>query len=123
MFAHCLRSLRQKAGISQYQLAKQSGVSKQMLSRLELGTRQPSWETVQRLANALGVDCRSFVDPDLTMPVAYRAQTSRGHSMPSYWAGGRGMAAPIHIGWPDRLRAGPFFSMATTSTAQVDSAP
>jgi transcriptional regulator with XRE-family HTH domain len=68
MFADCLRSLREKAGISQYRLAKRSGVSKHMVSRLELGTTQPSWETVQRLATALGVDCRSFVDPDLPMP-------------------------------------------------------
>src|SRR5438105_2528705 len=60
MFADCLRSLREKAGISQYRLAKQSGVSKQMVSLLELGGTQPSWETVQRLANTLGVDCRSF---------------------------------------------------------------
>src|SRR5260370_15096588 len=78
MFAECLRSLRHKAGVSQYQLAKQSGVSKQMVSRLELGTRQPSWETVQRLANVLGVDCRSFVDPDLPMPVGEAAIRGRG---------------------------------------------
>ena len=78
MFADCLRSLREKAGISQYRLAKRSGVSKHMVSRLELGTRQPSWETVQRLANALGVDCRSFVDPDLRMPVGETAIRERG---------------------------------------------
>jgi len=78
MFADRLRSLREKAGISQYRLAKRSGVSKHMVSRLELGTRQPSWETVQRLANALGVDCRSFVDPDLPMPAEETAIRGRG---------------------------------------------
>ncbi len=77
MFADRLRSLRERAGISQYRLAKRSGVSKHMVSRLELGTTQPSWETVQRLAKALGVDCRSFVDPDLTMPVGETAIRGR----------------------------------------------
>src|SRR6516162_2706349 len=78
MFADCLRLLREKAGISQYRLAKQSGISKQMLSRLELNESQPSWETVQRLAKALGVDCRAFVDPNLDMPPPLGPARRRG---------------------------------------------
>lgn len=67
-FADRLTAVRERAGLSQYALAKRSGVSKQALSLLELGEREPNWETVQRLALALGVDCREFVDPALTLP-------------------------------------------------------
>jgi transcriptional regulator with XRE-family HTH domain len=64
-FAGRLRSLREAAGLSQYALAKRSGLSKQALSRLELGENEPIWTTVQRLAVALAVDCREFVDPSI----------------------------------------------------------
>lgn len=67
-FAGRLRELREAAELSQYALARRSGVSKQMLSKLELGEREPSWVTVQKLAAALGVDCTEFNDPGLTVP-------------------------------------------------------
>jgi transcriptional regulator with XRE-family HTH domain len=76
-FAGRLKDLREGAGLSQYALAKRSGLSKQALSNLELGAREPTWETVQRLALALGVDCRAFVDPGLTLPPE-RPATGRG---------------------------------------------
>ena len=63
-FARRLQQLREVAGISQYELAKRSGVSKQAVSNLELGNREPSWETVRRLARALGVSVAAFDDPD-----------------------------------------------------------
>jgi transcriptional regulator with XRE-family HTH domain len=69
-FAQRLRGLREAAGLSQYALAKKSGLTKQALSRLELGERAPTWQTVQLLASALGVDCSSFVDPNLKPPEA-----------------------------------------------------
>jgi transcriptional regulator with XRE-family HTH domain len=70
MFADRLQKLRDAAGLSQYALAKRSGITKQAVSRLEKGERDPNWETVQRLALALGVDCRAFTDPDLQLPEA-----------------------------------------------------
>jgi transcriptional regulator with XRE-family HTH domain len=60
-FAERLQALREKAGVTQYRLAQLSGVSKQTLSRLELGTTQPSWDTVQALARGLGVEVGAFV--------------------------------------------------------------
>jgi transcriptional regulator with XRE-family HTH domain len=54
--------------VSQYELAKRAGVTRQALSLLEMGEREPNWETVQRLSAALGVDCREFVDPGLKLP-------------------------------------------------------
>jgi transcriptional regulator with XRE-family HTH domain len=63
-FAERLRSLRQKAGISQYRLAQQTGLTKQAVSRLESEQdREPNWSTVQLLAVALGVSCEEFMDP------------------------------------------------------------
>jgi transcriptional regulator with XRE-family HTH domain len=67
-FADRLRSLRENAGLTPYALAKKSGLTKQAVYRLEAGTRDPAWETVQRLALALHVSCETFVDPALTLP-------------------------------------------------------
>jgi transcriptional regulator with XRE-family HTH domain len=64
-FAERLRSLRETAGLSQYALSRQAGLSKQALSHLELGIREPTWQTVQLLAVALGVSTDAFVDPNL----------------------------------------------------------
>ena len=69
-FADRLRDLRERAGLSQYAVAKLSGLSKQALSRLELGDNEPTWATVQLLAAALGVDCRAFADPNVKPPPA-----------------------------------------------------
>lgn len=68
MFADRLQELRETTGLSQYALAKRAGISKQAISRLELAEREPNWETVQRLALALGVDYGAFADPALTLP-------------------------------------------------------
>jgi len=76
-FAGRLRERREAVGLSQYALAKLSGLTKQALSRLELGAREPTWNTVQRLALALGVDCRAFVDPTIKLPEQEPAR-SRG---------------------------------------------
>jgi transcriptional regulator with XRE-family HTH domain len=67
-FAERLQLLRERAALSQYALARRAGLSKQALSRLEKGDREPSWDTVQRIAAALGVDCTAFADPNLEMP-------------------------------------------------------
>ncbi|SRR5579871_118991 len=64
-FADRLRGLRESAGLSQYALAKRAGLSKQAMSRLEMGEREPTWVTVQRIAAALGVSCEAFTDPDI----------------------------------------------------------
>jgi transcriptional regulator with XRE-family HTH domain len=67
-FTRQLVALREAAGLSQYELARRSGLTKQAISRLEQGNQGPAWETVQRLALALGVDCRAFADPALQLP-------------------------------------------------------
>ncbi|OAI54875.1 hypothetical protein AYO44_14085 [Planctomycetaceae bacterium SCGC AG-212-F19] len=77
-FANRLQSIREKAGLSQYALAKLSGLSKQALSNLELGNREPNWNTVQRLAAALGVSCDDFIDPAVTQQTVLAEPRSPG---------------------------------------------
>jgi transcriptional regulator with XRE-family HTH domain len=63
-FAARLTELREKAGLSQYKLAQLSGVSKQTISQLEKGEGDPSWDTVKKLAHALGVSIDEFDTDD-----------------------------------------------------------
>jgi putative transcriptional regulator len=51
-----LRRLREAAGLSQADLAGQLGISRQAYWKIESGACGPRWQTVQRLAVALGVD-------------------------------------------------------------------
>jgi transcriptional regulator with XRE-family HTH domain len=52
-----LRTARRLKDITQAQLAEQSGVDQRTISDIERGAnRNPSWETVARIAKALGVE-------------------------------------------------------------------
>lgn len=53
-FGDRLRALREERGWSQKLLARKSKTSQPNISRLEQGHQHPEWETVQRLALALG---------------------------------------------------------------------
>jgi transcriptional regulator with XRE-family HTH domain len=59
-FAARLQALREASHMSQQDLADASGVHRVSLARLELGEQQPSWETVVKLADALGVSTEAF---------------------------------------------------------------
>ncbi len=61
-FADKLRELRIKAGMSQPELATASGLPLGSIRHYEQGRREPYWQVVFRLADALGVDCRAFKD-------------------------------------------------------------
>jgi transcriptional regulator with XRE-family HTH domain len=50
-----LRAARERTGLTQDQLSTRTGMSPQVLSRLERGDTDPRWSTVVRIANALGV--------------------------------------------------------------------
>jgi len=57
VFAGRLKELREKAGITQQQLAEKAGVHKLTVAKLEQGIREPTWETALALADSLGVSC------------------------------------------------------------------
>lgn len=59
-FAECLRWQLAQAGITQYQLAKRTGLTRQSISRLVRGDVEPSWDSVKRIARALGVPVGAF---------------------------------------------------------------
>jgi transcriptional regulator with XRE-family HTH domain len=67
-FVDKLQRLREAVELTQYSLAKKAGLSRQALSRLELGERAPSWETVQKLAKALSVSCEAFAEVSEAAP-------------------------------------------------------
>jgi len=54
--AIAVRSMRMGAGLTQAQLAKRVGTSQPTIARLEKGldVRTPRWDTLQRIATALG---------------------------------------------------------------------
>lgn len=59
-FAEKLQDLREKAGLSQSQLAKESDIPVWTLRGYEQGRRQPLWDVIFKLADALGVTCQEF---------------------------------------------------------------
>jgi transcriptional regulator with XRE-family HTH domain len=85
-FARRLRELRQSAGLTQTQLAQRARMHRQGIAKLEMGEREPGWQTVQLLASALGVDCREFVNPDIEPPTSEEPARRRGR--PKKDAGG-----------------------------------
>lgn len=54
--ARTLAALRLAKGMSQADLAEAIGTQQSNVSRLEAGTDDMKWSTMQRLAEALGVD-------------------------------------------------------------------
>lgn len=59
-FASRLRALRAERGWSAYRLSQEAGLDVSQVSRIERGLRAPSWATVCRLADALGVTVDAF---------------------------------------------------------------
>jgi len=60
-FAVRLKRLRADSKMSQAELAKASGVSREYIARLELGQQDPTLGTIQKLAKALKVTVGELV--------------------------------------------------------------
>ena len=65
-----LRSARERAGMTQRQLAKKARTAQSVVARIELGETSPSWSTLTRLLKAAGFNLsaglrRIGVDPQL----------------------------------------------------------
>lgn len=56
-----VRVVRQRAGLSQAQLAERAGVANETISRLERGSFEPSLSTLIAVADVLEVDLDSLV--------------------------------------------------------------
>jgi transcriptional regulator with XRE-family HTH domain len=57
-----LREERERRGFSKYFVAQRSGLSEQMIGYVERGLRNPSLETVVRIASALEIDLGSVIN-------------------------------------------------------------
>jgi DNA-binding XRE family transcriptional regulator len=76
-FAVLLKRAREAAGLSQPQLAERAGMNRFGIAKLEQGVREPTWQTVQAIASALGLSCRDF-EAQPAPPVAPPAGKRRG---------------------------------------------
>jgi transcriptional regulator with XRE-family HTH domain len=54
--AHILRREREKRRLSMNRVAERAGLSQQMVSYVERGMRNPTLETLLRMAAAIGID-------------------------------------------------------------------
>lgn len=59
-FGARLRELREAAGLTQQQLGDLAGIHKLTVAKLEQGIREPTWNTVRAIADALKVSCEAF---------------------------------------------------------------
>ncbi len=59
-FGEKLKALRESKHLSVIDLADAVGLTRQHIYQLESGQQQPSWESVQKLAEALGVSTDTF---------------------------------------------------------------
>jgi transcriptional regulator with XRE-family HTH domain len=62
-FTERLRQLRHEAGFTQEQLARRAGLSLAAIRHFEQGWREPTYATLLKLAEALGVSLAAF-EPD-----------------------------------------------------------
>lgn len=65
-----IRQARRRAGLSQEELAKTSGVSPATVAQAELGHRQPQGRTLRKLATTLGVEVAELIEEEETSPKA-----------------------------------------------------
>lgn len=68
--SNLLRSARERAGLTQRQLARKARTAQSVVARIELGETSPSWSTLVRLLKAAGFSLspdlrRISIDPQL----------------------------------------------------------
>lgn len=55
-FVETVKTERKKRGLSQYKLAKECGVSREMISKLERGMHNPKLDTILFILKRLGLE-------------------------------------------------------------------
>jgi transcriptional regulator with XRE-family HTH domain len=69
-FGPRLRELREDRGWTQQELAEAAGLSRGAVRDFEQSRSVPSWDSVLKLAEALGVRCDVFQEPPTKKPPA-----------------------------------------------------
>ena len=67
-FGQLVAAHRRTAGLTQEALALATGLSKDMVTRIEIGGTGTSFQTIQKLADALGVDPAELFTPLIASP-------------------------------------------------------
>jgi transcriptional regulator with XRE-family HTH domain len=75
-FGRRLRQLRREHGLSQYDLATETGIHPTAIARMERGAREPRLTTIQRLAQGLDVHPGALFDEPAARAPAAVAQPS-----------------------------------------------
>lgn len=74
MFSNVLRSLRTNAGMSQEELGNKLGLAKSTISMYESGTREPSLEILEAIADTFNVDMNTLTDSKKSAEVSTELQ-------------------------------------------------
>ena len=69
---------RTARGLSQRQLARESGITQSMVARLEAGIREPSWRTFRLLLEAMALEPVVDVRPDQTTAPSSSSESEGG---------------------------------------------
>ena len=72
--ADALRLLRESVGLTQRELARRAGTAQSVVARIESGATDPSWQTLQRLAQAAGGSVSLVVEPAMESELAFDPQ-------------------------------------------------
>lgn len=64
-----IREIRKEKGLSQIEVAKNAKIAVNSLRLYESNKRQPSFEKLLHIADALGVDVNVFFDPHITLTI------------------------------------------------------
>src|SRR3979490_2316867 len=61
--AELLRQARERAGLSQRELAQRAGTAQSVVARIERGLTSPTWDTLERLLEAAGYELAAQLEP------------------------------------------------------------
>jgi transcriptional regulator with XRE-family HTH domain len=93
-FAGRLRELRERAGLTQQELAARVGTTVRNISRLETGVQEATWPTVVALAGVFGVTCDAFLQEPAAMPEPHRGRPRKAQAGGSATGSGGGPKRP-----------------------------
>ena len=109
-FAARLKELRASAGLSQNGLAEAAGVPVGTLRHFEYGLREPTYDTLVKLSEGLGVSLSAFDPPPSTKPSKPKPASKATDEAPANFESKRGkksVATEVQAPAPKRPRRKP----------------
>ena len=78
-FGENLKALRKERSLTQEEFAKQSGISRSAIGMYESGKREPSFETLESIADFFNVDMNKLLGQEPPLP---RRRPRKRHTKP-----------------------------------------